>query len=234
MSKELTTRTNQSLNPHWKAKQDAALSLSKSIIDGKAQLALIEMNLSINDTFSKPILRSTFTGNLSSVGFGVVKVLVSRFIDAFAFTTKLNQDQIETLTVDTLENFAYESLEDVILFFKMARSGKFGVAKKSIDANLIFGEWFPQYLETKADLREQNIMEEKNRMNSRDVSIDDVKATYAAINKKTLFKQAQAHIDHITKTMDRQMLEDTILTWSKDPKLRPYLNLLKLKRKTIK
>ena len=149
------------------------------------------MGLTINETFSKPHLRSVFIGDHSSVGFSVVNVLVTRFIDSFAFTTKLNADQIDSLTVDTLENFAYESLEDVILFFKMCRSGKFGVAKKSIDSNLIFGEWYPKYLDKKAELREQKYNTQKNERNSIPTTMDDVKKSYAKIEKKNFVKRVE-------------------------------------------
>ncbi|WP_438710839.1 hypothetical protein ACSTS3_19570 [Aquimarina muelleri] len=234
MSKELTKQTNKSLNPQWKARQVETLSLSKNIIEGNAKLAQIEMGLTINETFSKPILRSVFVGDYSSVGFSVVKVLVNRFIDSFAFTTKLNDDQIDSLTVDTLESFAYESLQDIILFFKMCRSGKFGVAKKSIDSNLIFGEWYPKYLEKKAELREQDYNAQKNELNSTPITMDDVKKYHAKVEKKNFVKRVENYIDKITEYMDRQLLEDTILDWSKDPNRKPYLDLLKRKRKTIK
>ena len=234
MSKALIKQTSRSLNPQWKARQGETLSLSKSIIEGNAKLAQIEMGLTINETFSKPHLRSVFIGDHSSVGFSVVNVLVTRFIDSFAFTTKLNADQIDSLTVDTLENFAYESLEDVILFFKMCRSGKFGVAKKSIDSNLIFGEWYPKYLDKKAELREQKYNTQKNERNSIPTTMDDVKKSYAKIEKKNFVKRVENYIDKITAYMDRQMLEDTILDWSKNPGRKPYLDILKRKRKTIK
>jgi hypothetical protein len=234
MSKQLINQANKSLNPQWKAKQQETLSLSKSIISGNAGLAQIEMSLTINETFSKPNLRSIFVGDFSSVGFSVVKVLVTRFIESFAFTTKLNDDQIESLTVDTLENFAYESLQDVILFFKMCRSGKFGVAKKSVDSNLIFGEWYPKYLDKKAELREQNYNTQKNERNSTPITMEDVKKSYAKTDKKNFKKRVENYIDRITKNMDRQLLEDTITDWSRDPERKPYLDLLKRKRKTIK
>lgn len=192
------------------------------------------MSLTINETFSKPNLRSIFVGDFSSVGFSVVKVLVIRFIESFAFTTKLNDDQIESLTVDTLESFAYESLQDVILFFKMCRSGKFGVAKKSVDSNLIFGEWYPKYLDKKAELREQNYNTQKNERNSTPITMEDVKKSYAKTDKKNFKKRVENYIDRITKNMDRQLLEDTITDWSRDPERKPYLDLLKRKRKTIK
>ena len=62
---------------------------------------------------AKALIKSVFKGDAGQIGFSVVNVLVTRFIDSFGFSTKLNPTQIETLTVDILENFQYETLEDI-------------------------------------------------------------------------------------------------------------------------
>lgn len=197
-------------------------------------MALVEMNLSIDQTFSKPNIRTVFKNENGTIGFSVVNVLVNRFINSFGFSTKLSNDQIEILTVDTLENFKYESLEDIIVFFKMARTGKFGSTKKGVDSNLIYGEWYPAYLELKADIREQNYTKEKNVLNSNKITLEDVKKTYSKHQQKNFEKRVTAFVEKITKNIDRQMLEDLITDWEKDPARKPYLNILKKKRITIK
>lgn len=197
-------------------------------------MALIEMNLSIDQTFSKPNIRTVFKNENGTIGFSVVNVLVNRFINSFGFSTKLSNDQIEILTVDTLENFKYESLEDIIVFFKMARTGKFGSTKKGVDSNLIYGEWYLAYLELKADIREQNYSKEKNVLNSNKITLEDVKKTYSKHQEKNFEKRVTNFVEKITKNIDRQMLEDLITDWEKDPARKPYLNILKKKRITIK
>lgn len=193
----------------------------------------MERSLTIEKTFSKPTLRSVFKGDAGSILFSVANVLVTRFVDSFGFSNPLNDQQIEMITVDTLEAFNYESLEDMVLFFKMARSGKFGTTKRGLDSNLIFGEWFPMYLEQKSYLREQDYEKQKNQRKADPDSKNAVAITYARIAEKKRLKNIQAHVDQITKKMDRQMLEDTILDWEKDPKKAPYVGLLKKKRKDI-
>lgn len=197
-------------------------------------MALVEMNLTIDQTFSKPNIRTVFKNENGTIGFSVVNVLVNRFINSFGFSTKLSNDQIEILTVDTLENFKYESLEDIIVFFKMARTGKFGSTKKGVDSNLIYGEWYPAYLEQKADIREQQYQKEKNALNSKEITLEDVKKTYSKHQEKNFEKRVTAFVDKITKNIDRQILEDLITDWEKDPARKPYLNILKKKRITIK
>ncbi|MET3022371.1 hypothetical protein [Flavobacterium hydatis] len=231
---EITNQANKSLQLQWTARLEETLNLSKSIISGNAQMALVEMNLTIDQTFSKPNIRTVFKNENGTIGFSVVNVLVNRFINSFGFSTKLSNDQIEILTVDTLENFKYESLEDIIVFFKMARTGKFGSTKKGVDSNLIYGEWYPAYLEQKADIREQQYQKEKNALNSKEITLEDVKKTYSKHQEKNFEKRVTAFVDKITKNIDRQILEDLITDWEKDPARKPYLNILKKKRITIK
>lgn len=126
-------------------KQQETLDLAKAIITKNINLGFYELQLSIDKTIDKPIIKSTFKNENSQIGFTIVSLLVNRFIDSFGFSTKLNESQIELLTVDTLEKFSYDSLEDIVLFFKLARSGTFGTTKRGVDSNLIFGEWFPMY-----------------------------------------------------------------------------------------
>lgn len=221
------------MNPQWRAKLEETLSLSKGIIQGKAGLAKMEMNLQIQDTFTRPTVRAVFRDH-GNIGFSVANVLVQRFADSFGFSTKLSPSQIETLTVDTLENFSYESLEDIILFFKMARSGKFGTTGRGIDSNLIFGDWFPKYLEQKAELREREHERKKAEMKATPVTVEDVKKTYSENQKKQNWEKAKDYVERITRNMDRQILEDTIVDWEKDPKKKYYVKLLKAKRKEIR
>lgn len=191
------------------------------------------MGLSIEKTFDKPLFRSVFKGENAKIGFSVVRVLVTRFMESFGFSTKMSDNQIDTLTVDTLEKFNYETLDDIILFFKMARSGSFGATKKGVDSNLIYGEWFPMYLEKKAEIREQNYMKQKAETSRLQTTDDDVVSTYKKISENNMTKKVEIYVDEITKNMDRQLLEDTIIDWEKDPIKKPYLDILKRKRKTI-
>ena len=217
------------------AKQADVLVFSKKIIENKVNLASLEMKLTIQQTFNSIQIRSVFNGDAGVIGFGVVKILVTRFLNSFGFSTKLQEDQIEILTVDTLEHFGYESLEDIIIFFKMARSGKFGATKRGVDSNLIFGEWYPQYLDKKAQLRQQHYEQQKNKQVSLPpITMQDVALNYRKAMLHNLQERQSDFVDEFTKNMDRQMLEDTIISWSKDDKLKQHIDLLKFKRKTIK
>lgn len=216
-------------------KLQKTLDLSKAIISGNIALAPIEMNLTIQKTFDKALIKSVFKDEAGQIGFSVVNVLVTRFIDSFGFSTKLNPIQIETLTVDILENFQYESLEDIILFLKMARTGKFGSTGRGVDSNLILGDWFPKYLDQKAQAREEIYQKEKASFVMENNAVDlYYKKQRAKKNKEENDKKVKLHIDSMVSKMDRQMLEETITQWSNNPEMKPYLDYLKQKRKFIK
>lgn len=196
---------------------------------------MFELGLKIEDTFSKATTRSVFKNELAQVGFSVVNVLVIRFMNSFGFSTKLTDDQLESLTVDTLDNFGYESLEDIILFFKMARTGKFGETNRGVDSNLIFGKWFPMYLDKKAELRERKHNDFKQESkNHNTISMKCVEISYREAMLRRLRENNKEFIINYTKSMDRQMLEDTIISWDNDDKLKNHVTMLKLQRRVIK
>jgi len=228
-------QTQKSLSTHIIAKQQKTLDLSKNIIDGSVSIAPVEMQLTIQQTFDKALIKSVFKGESGQIGFSVVNVLVTRFIDSFGFSTKLNPTQIETLTVDILENFQYETLEDIIIFLKMARTGKFGSTGRGVDSNLILGDWFPKYLDKKAEIREQNYQVKKTEFISNNSAVD---LYYKNIQKKKeqkkIFDNMIADIDKMVLNMDRTMLEETILDWSQKEEMKPYLDYLKRKRLILK
>ena len=217
----------------WSAIKTETLSLAEKITNFTVQLQIIEMRLTIDDTLEKPVLKNVFK-NKEKLAFSTIEVLVKRFLDSFGFSKKADYNQIETISIDSFEKFSYESLEDIILFFKMARRGDFGTTNKGVDSNLIFGEWFTMYLERKSIRREENHEKRKNKANEISVSYEDVKITYKKAHEKKKLEVVKTYVDNITKNFDRQMLEDLIFDWDKDPEKKKYISILKKKRVTIK
>lgn len=216
-------------------KQLETLDLAKNIVTGSVSVSVLEIGLTVDKNLDKPVIRGLFKNENGQIGFAVVKVLVNRFIDSFGFSTKLSENQLEVLTVDTLEKFSYDSLEDIILFFKLARSGTFGTTKRGVDSNLIFGEWFPIYMEMKAEAREREYIKNKKTITESTISIDDVKKSYEKIKPNNSFRErVLIYIEKITEGINRLELEDLIQSWSEDEQKKPYLRELKAKRQTIK
>ena len=216
-------------------KQLATLDLAKNIVAGSVSVSVLEIGLTVDKNLDKPVIRGLFKNENGQIGFAVVKVLVNRCIDSFGFSTKLSESQLEVLTVDTLEKFSYDSLEDIILFFKLARSGTFGTTKRGVDSNLIFGEWFPMYMEMKAEAREREYIKNKKTITESTLSIEEVKKSYEKIKPNNSFRdRVLIYIDKITEGINRLELEDLIQAWSEDEQKKPYLRELKAKRQTIK
>lgn len=191
--------------------------------------------MTLKDTFESPNIRSVFKGEHGQIGYSVVNVLVKRFMDSFGFSTKMSETQLEVLTVDTLEKFSFETLQDIILFFKMARTGKFGTTMRGVDSNLIFGEWYPIYLDLKAGHRELEYQKEKVKQNINPMSIEDVRKSYDKIQNKGGFREkVSKYVETITNGITRQHLEDIIKDWEQDETKKKYIDVLKLKRLVIK
>jgi hypothetical protein len=237
-SKTMATQTvNQSqklVSEQWRVKLQKTLEFCNKIISGKSDLAQVERKLTIEESFNQPIINAVFKGENGGTGFSVIRILVDRFINSFGFSTKMTSDQLDMITVDTFDKFGHESLVDIILFFKMARSGNFGHTDRGVDSNLIFGKWFPMYLEKKSLARERNYSDNKEKVKNISVSIKDVEITYRKNMIQKLKKNESAFIDDFTKNMDRQVLEDTIDSWSNHSEMKKHVTMLKLKRRTIK
>lgn len=232
---ELRKQTEKSLRTQSNPKQLATLDLAKNIVAGSVSVSVLEIGLTVDKNLDKPVIRGLFKNENGQIGFAVVKVLVNRFIDSFGFSTKLSESQLEVLTVDTLEKFSYDSLEDIILFFKLARSGTFGTTKRGVDSNLIFGEWFPIYMEMKAEAREREYIKNKKTITESTLSIKEVKKSYEKIKPNNSFRdRVLIYIEKITEGINRLELEDLIQAWSEDEQKKPYLRELKAKRQTIK
>jgi hypothetical protein len=232
---ELKKQTEKSLTKQCNPKQLETLDLAKNIVAGTVNVGAYEIGLSIDKNLDKPVIRSLFKNENCHIGFSVVKILVNRFIESFGFSTKLSETQLEILTYDTLEKFSYDSFEDIVLFFKMARSGTFGTTKRGVDSNLIFGEWFLMYMEMKAEARERQQLKQKKQTEESLLSIEEVKKSYEKIKPNNTFRdRVIVYINKITQGMTRLELEDLIQAWSEDDQKKPYLNELKIKRLIIK
>jgi len=212
------------------------LNLAREIIKSPNALLPIERSASLSECLTQPTVRSVFKSKDEiQLAFGIIKILVDRFLDSFAFSTKLNENQKMTLISDFLERFSYESILDIVLFMKMARNGYFGAAKHSVDTNMIFGDWFPQYLELKSKQREAEY-EKKKSLEKKVVHGDDaVSLYYKKQREKKEFREREErmkkYIDDAVKNMDKQMLEDTISDWVKKPEMQPFLPYLKQQRR---
>jgi len=216
-------------------KRQEILLKAEDLLKGNLNLNFIETRLKIENVFEQPLMRSVFkTDSEALVSFGVVSLVVNRFLESFGFSNKPSQTIIDTMVVDAISKFDYETLDDLIIFFKMCRQGDFGTTGRGLDSNLVFGEWLPKYLEIKADKRERYVDVKKPTEDENNA----VSQYYAKIRKEKEWKEKrqriELEIDGMVKNMTRQELEETITEWTLKEDMKPFLDYLKRKRQIIK
>jgi hypothetical protein len=119
---------------------------------------------------------------------------------------------------------------------KQVRQGIIGDGKDyKLDGQNVLAKWFPEYLDKKyIEVERQN---KKTNESLKDEN-NAVEIYYAKIRKQKEDQErkikAENYIDEMAKSMDRAMLEQTILEWSQKEKMKPYLDYLKRKRLIIK
>ncbi len=208
--------------------------MAKAIISGAANVSMLELNTNFTKNIRSPAIQSVFKSEEDTlIGLSTIKILVDRFADSFGFSTKMNASQSETLCIDTFDNFRGESLGDIILFFKMARNGYFGSTHRGIDSNLIFGDWFPKYMEQKSTEREKIYQKEKKEQIKPEITIEDVRRSYEKHNASMLQK-VNNYVEKITEGITRDELETIISEWRKDEEKSKYIRILTNKRLFIK
>jgi len=112
-------------------------------------LARVEQTLSIKKSLEEaPLLR--YEGTKIAVVAQIIRV-----IEFFLSVTGKDLDafQIQILAGDLYEKFCNDTLDDIILMFKMARNGDFGKVY-NLD-NFTIMDWANKYLEMKSETRER-------------------------------------------------------------------------------
>lgn len=212
--------------------------LSCLVERNESKLIILEKNLSI----PKSIEGSKLAKLERQIGdFGIITAicyLINRFNTNFNVGKKLTIEQSALLASDIVEKYPYETIEDVVLMLKMVRQGIIGDGKDyKLDGQNVMTKWFPEYLEKKYEELERQKKKELSKMNTVN-SDNSVEQYYAKIRRQKAQKEkedkAKMEIDKMCQNMDRQLLEDTISDWSEKEEMKPYLDYLKQKRKTIK
>lgn len=217
------------------AQQHKTLSLARDVIAKPENIGMHENSITITSAFNSNSLSRDFKGN-EPMAFAVVKLLTERFLKSFGFSKTHESVTVDIIATDILNEMKHESLEDIILFLRMARTGSLGVTNRGLDSNIIIGEWLPKYMELKAEERELQWQKEKD--SHKKFGEVDVMATYseAAQRKKAELEieAVKKRIEEITKGITREQLEKTIELWQQTEMGRKYIDLLKRKRLEIK
>lgn len=203
-------------------------------------LLVFEKNLSIENAINGTTLKKLekSVGEINTIT--AICYLINRFNSNFNVGKSLSQTQSALLASDIVDKYPYETIEDVVLMLKQVRQGIIGDGKDyKLDGQNVLAKWFPEYLDKKYTEFER-IKSKETKIVSTD--LDDknnpVVQFYAKRRSEKARKEREektkVEIDEMVKIMDRQMLEDTIVSWEKMDEMKPYLDYLKRKRSVVK
>lgn len=122
------------------------------------ELVKIERSLTMEKCVSAPLLINQKSSESELIKS--IFIIVKRFNDLVNVSKKMNEDQMIALSSDLFERFGGESLDDILLFFKMARNGEFGDLYR-LDSIVILS-WVPKYLDKKIEAFHENRVNEEN------------------------------------------------------------------------
>lgn len=127
-------------------------------------LALYEkeltMDKAIDGTSLRKLSKTINDKNLTKI----IVFMINRLTSNFNVGKNIKPDQAIRIAVDLIDSFEYETLEDLLLMFKMARTGRIGNGKDfKLDSQTVFNKWLPEYLELKAEARERSHRREQDK-----------------------------------------------------------------------
>lgn len=156
--------TSQSLTKQ-EAQQTTLTTLQQCTETKKAFNALVklERNMSVSDAIINSPLIVT-QGNKISIVSQIIRI-----IEFFLEVTgkELEGYQIQILAGDIYEKFKTDSLDDVVLMFKMARQGDFGKVYKCDTFEIM--DWCNKYMDHKSATREKLINKKKKKQETEEI-----------------------------------------------------------------
>lgn len=181
--------------------------------DDKFELTKIERSLTIEKCVSAPLLINQKANENELIKS--IYVIILRFNELVNVGRKMNEDQMITLASDLFERFGTESLEDIMLFFKMARNGEFGDLYR-LDSIVILS-WVPKYLEMKIEaFHNQRINEDNIRKRNED----------DAVKKHEYSEKSKEKLEELSKKLKTATISRNVGVLRKDNPLFDYQTYL--------
>lgn len=153
--------------------------------------AKIESRITLKSCLHADSLRKTYKSDPTGTIAAVIAIIdqYSRSLNTYK---EISQYQLHQMSIDIIDRFKHESLNDVILLFKYAREGRFGFRAR-FDSSVMV-EWIPHYMELKAIEREHVIADRegraaKARMETEGVMSPELKAKFAELRKSMSLKK---------------------------------------------
>ncbi|WP_284442272.1 hypothetical protein [Elizabethkingia anophelis] len=170
------------------------------------QLVKIEQGLSVQESIETGLVLTNVVRDKESKISAIEQIckIIEYFQELTNVNKKMEAFQIQVLAGDLLDAFTGDTIEDIILMFKMARKGEFGQVYR-IDGMVIMS-WVPQYLEYKAEERErlyrkQESQRKKEEQNSdvSDKAIEKLDLLISKLSSPVKDLEAKPHQYNLTR-----------------------------------
>jgi hypothetical protein len=158
-----------------------------------------ESKLTVTDALAGTVLQTLEKANRKEIALQII-FLVKRCNDMINVGSKLNDYQVATLASDILDFCQNETLEDIVMLFKMARKGELGNKIFRLDSMVIFQEWMPAYLEIKYQEKERALERERSERAKREMEI----------NRKEISDENKKGLDKLIRKMVTNKKPDSL------------------------
>lgn len=164
-----------------------------------SSIVAIEQSLTVADSvLNSPLLMSE--GKKPAAIKQIIKI-IEFFLTVVG--KQMEKFQIQVLAGDLYDAFRTDTIDDIILMFKMARKGDFGKIFK-LDHFTIM-EWVPQYMNVKSEEREKLIQKKKEqrKKSKEDVPMsEEARQKFEELEKRlTIAQQKKAETFSIQKAL---------------------------------
>lgn len=137
------------------------------------EIVSLETTLSVTKCLDLPTIHEVTKQLPAKNIIKAVREIILISAKTFKFSENMDLSQATILASDLISYFKHESLEDIVLMFKMIRQGELGSGKGRLDHDVVFTVFVPAYLEKKAEIREKQMMNEKKKFNESSGEMSD-------------------------------------------------------------
>ena len=166
--KSLLPKTTEALPKKQKAPLEIALAtLPKGLKKAnEAQTSLHELGLTVAKAMQGATIRSMRSPESDMLMLTSVTFLVNRASKTNETFKPIPEELALSLAIDLLEVMEFDTIDDIILMFKMARQGKLRISsmkKKKSFYEMVLQDYVPAYLDEKAKERERQYYEKRRK-----------------------------------------------------------------------
>lgn len=157
-----------------------------------AEIVKATNSVTIADSLQAPTLRRLEAEHGRDEIVSILSILILRTAAFFNIGNNISEDQTLELAYMMADRYPYETVEDFVLMFNRAKSGKYGEMYNRLDGLVIFS-WMGKYLEEKAEAREK--LHQRQKYSDHGVDFTKMISEYAGEGKPVLdaLKQAVAY-----------------------------------------